>query len=206
MANAKPSSYPTTAAQKIVDELERESIAVNILVNNAGLIAYGNFYETDLARELHMIQVNLVTLTLLTKLLLGDMVRQRYGRILNVGSTGSFNPAPLNAVYCATKAYVLSLSEAIAEELDGSGVTVTALCPGVTKTELQKRRQMNDVEWLRYGAMNADTVTEIGYRALMAGKRVVVPGLYNQLQVLVVRFLLRIMVVELAKSMLQRAK
>ena len=173
-----------TAAQEIVDQLALEEVSVDILVNNAGFDVYGNFYKTDLTRELQMIQVNLVTLTQLTKLLLGDVVKRRHGKILNLGSIGSFTSSPLNAVYSATKAYVLSFSEAIAEELQGCGVTVTCLCPGPTRTEFQKRAQMGDVRLLKFGMMNADTVAQLGYRALMAGRRVVIPGLYNQFQIL----------------------
>ena len=183
----------------------QEAVSVDILVNNAGFDVYGNFYKTDLTRELQMIQVNLVTLTQLTKLLVGDMVKRRRGKILNLGSIGSFISSPLNAVYSATKAYVLSFSEAIAEELQGCGVTVTCLCPGPTRTEFQKRAQMGDVRLLKYGVMNADTVAQIGYRALMAGRRVVVPGLYNQIQIQFLRLLPRAGIVKLSKFMLQRA-
>jgi len=100
---------------------------------------------------------------------------------------------------------VLSFSEAIAEELQGCGVTVTCLCPGPTRTEFQKRAQMGDVRLLKYGMMNADTVAQLGYRALMAGRRVVIPGLYNQFQMLLLRFLPREVIVKLSKFMLQRA-
>jgi len=138
-----------TSAQEIFDELRQESTSISILVNNAGIDVYGNFYETDATKELQMIEVNLVSLTQLTKLLLPDMRKRGYGRILNLGSTGSFISTPYNAVYSATKAYVLSFSEAIAEELQGSGITVTVLCPRATKTEFQKRANMEDVRLLK---------------------------------------------------------
>ncbi|NQV36593.1 MAG: SDR family oxidoreductase [Candidatus Marinimicrobia bacterium] len=194
-----------TAAQEIVDELQQEAVIINILVNNAGFDVYGHFYETELNKELQMLQVNLVTLTQLTKLLVGDMVERKSGKILNIASIGSFAPSPLNAVYSATKAYVLSFSEAIAEELHGSGVTVTCLCPGATWTEFQKRAEMGDTRILKHGVMNADTVADIGYRAVMAGKRVVVPGLYNKIQIQFMRLLPKIVIVKLSKFMLQRA-
>ncbi len=192
-----------TAAQEVIDELEREEVSVDILVNNAGFDVYGYFYETDLTKELQMIQVNLVTLTQLTKLLVGDMVKRKYGRVLNLGSTGSFVPSPLNAGYSATKAYVLSFSEAIAEELQGSGVTVTCLCPGATKTEFQKRARMGETRLLRFGVMDARTVAQLGYRGLMAGRRVIVTGLNNQVQIFLLRFLPRTLVVKLSKFMLE---
>ncbi len=194
-----------SAAREIYETLKDDSITVDILVNNAGLIVYGNFHQTDWEKETRMIQVNLLTLTALAKLFVPDMVARGYGRILNIGSNGSFAPSPLNAVYSATKAYVLSFSEAIAEELAGTGVTVTALCPGATRTALQERAQMDDVRLLGWGVMEAAEVARTGYRSLMAGQRVVVPGFYNQIQVFFIRFLPRSMVVKMAKALLQRA-
>lgn len=192
-----------TATQEIVEEVQQHAIRIDILVNNAGFDVFGNFCETDMTKELQMIQVNLVSLTQLTKYLLADMRQQRSGRILNLGSTGSFIPSPLNAVYSATKAYVLSFSEAIAEELQGSGVTVTVLCPGATKTEFHKRASAENIRLLRFGVMDAETVAEIGYRAMMAGRRVVVPGLYNQVQLLFAKFLPRRIMAKMTKVMLQ---
>ena len=196
----------TTSAREIFDELQQESVRISMLVNNAGMDVYGRFHETDMAQELQMIQVNLVSLTQLTKLLLPDMRKQGSGRILNLGSTGSFISSPFNAVYSATKAYVLSFSEAIAEELRGSGVTVTVLCPGATRTEFQKRANMENVRLLRFGAMDAALVAEIGYRAMMAGRRVVVPGLLNKAQVLLARLLPRTAMTKMAKAMLERSE
>jgi len=192
-----------TSSQDIIAELQRQGIKISLLVNNAGFDVYGEFFETDLTEELQMIQVNLVSLTQLTKLVLPGMRQQGYGRILNLGSTGSFIPSPLNAVYSATKAYVLSFSEAISEELQGSGITVTALCPGATESEFHQRASMEDIRLRRFGAMQAATVAEIGYRAMMAGRRVVVPGLHNQAQVLLARVLPRSVMPRMAKLMLQ---
>src|SRR5581483_11195724 len=115
---------------------------VDILINNAGFGLSGAFAETDLGRELEMIQVNIAALTALTKLFLKPMIERRSGRIVNVASTAAFQPGPLMAVYYATKAYVLSFSEAVADELRGSGVTVTALCPGPTATGFAERAGM----------------------------------------------------------------
>jgi short-subunit dehydrogenase len=195
-----------TSAQEIFDELRQESMSISILVNNAGMDVYGSFHETDMTKELQMIQVNLVSLTQLTKLCLPDMRKQGYGRILNLGSTGSFIPSPLNAVYSATKAYVLSFSEAIGEELQGTGITVTVLCPGATKTEFQKRANMENVRLLKFGVMDAADVAEFGYRAMMAGKTVAVPGLFNKAQVLLVRLLPRSAMTKMAKAMLERSE
>lgn len=189
-----------TAADEIYDELEKEYISVDIIVNNAGFNVYGLFWETELLRELQMIQLNLVSLTQLTKLFLPSMIKRRFGRILNIGSTGSYVPGPLNAVYCATKAYVLSFSEAIAEELVDSGVTVTTLCPGATATEFAKRADMETTNLFQGRTMDARTVAEIGYKALMKGKRTVIAGTGNKLQVFSTKLIPRTMVARMVKN------
>jgi short-subunit dehydrogenase len=191
------------AAQEIFIKLQLESIRIDFLVNNAGFDVYGKFFETDLELELQMIHVNLIALTQLTKFFLADMVERGYGKILNLGSTGSFVASPLNAVYSATKAYVLSFSEALTEELRGSGVTVTALCPGATKTEFQQRAGMKEIRLLRVGAMDAEAVAEIGFRAMMSDKRIIVPGFFNKLQVFLTRLLPRRVMVRAARMMLE---
>jgi short-subunit dehydrogenase len=173
------------------------------LVNNAGVDVYGYFYDTDWTQELEMIQLNLVSLTHLTKLLLADMRQQGFGRILNLGSTGSFVPSPLNAVYSATKAYVWSFSTALAEELRGTGITVTVLCPGATRTEFQERAHIENVRLMRFGVMEAVAVAEAGYRAMISGRRIEVPGLYSKTQVLLTRLLPNSLMVRMAKAMLQ---
>ncbi len=190
---------------EVYAELAQDSIQIDILVNNAGFQEYGPFFETDLNKELQMIQVNLTSLTQLTKLFLPGMLEQGHGKIMNVGSTGSFAPGPLNAVYCATNAYVLSFSEAIAEELDGTGVTVTALCPGATRTDFIAKAGMEDVNLFQGQIMDARTVAEVGYRALMKGKRVAVPGVGNQVTTLAPRFLPRRLVTRASKNLMSRA-
>jgi short-subunit dehydrogenase len=194
----------TTSPDEVFAELATDSIEIDILVNNAGFQEYGPFFETDLNKELQMIQVNLTSLTQLTKLFLPGMLERGRGRIINVGSTGSFAPGPLNAVYCATKAYVLSFSEAIAEELEGTGVTVTALCPGATRTDFIAKAGMEDVGLFQGQIMNAKTVAEAGYQALMKGKRVIVPGFGNQVTVLAPRFIPRRMVTRASKKLMSR--
>lgn len=166
----------------IVEELALRSIDVDMLVNNAGTQVYGEFVSTNIEQQLALIQVNAAALVKLTHLLPG-MIQRGHGRILNLGSTGSFAPGPLNAVYCASKAFVLSFSEAVGAELAGSGVTVTALCPGATNTAFASRHGMQDVRIFRK-TMAPDHVAQIGYRALHSGYPLVVAGWSNRLQVL----------------------
>ena len=167
----------------IVEELALRSIDVDMLVNNAGTQVYGEFVSTNIEQQLALIQVNAAALVKLTHLLLPGMIQRGHGRILNLGSTGSFAPGPLNAVYCASKAFVLSFSEAVGAELAGSGVTVTALCPGATNTAFASRHGMQDVRIFRK-TMAPDHVAQIGYRALHSGYPLVVAGWSNRLQVL----------------------
>lgn len=170
------------APQAIFDFLRNENIPIEILVNNAGFGLGGEFAETDINRELEMIQVNIAALTQLTKLFLPAMIKRKSGRILNVASTAAFQPGPLMSVYYATKAYVLSFSEALAEELRDSRVTVTALCPGPTKTDFASTAQVGHSRlFTLFGVADAASVAEFGYQAMMQGKRVAIPGIRNKL-------------------------
>jgi hypothetical protein len=127
------------APQEIFSELGKEGVNVDVLVNNAGFPVYGKFAETSLQEELDMIQVHITSLTHLIKLFMQKMMKDKPGWILNVGSTAGFVPEPLQAVYGASKAFVLSFTEALANELQGTGVGVTCLCPGVTDTRFYER-------------------------------------------------------------------
>ncbi|MFN6513359.1 MAG: SDR family NAD(P)-dependent oxidoreductase [Nostoc sp. CreGUA01] len=192
----------STSPDEIFTELQQADIQVDVLVNNAGFGTYGLFHETSLTAELEMLQVNLVCLTHLTKLFLKDMVKQGEGKILNVASAAAFQPGPLMAVYFATKAYILSFSEAIANELEGTGVTVTVLCPGSTESAFHQRTGMADSKMLKNKRMmDAQTVAEIGYRGLMKGKTIVIPGFINKLLAKIVRFVPRKLVTKIVRSM-----
>jgi len=169
------------AAAEIFAELRAQSIEIGILVNCAGFGASGFFAQTDAALERDMMQLNMVALTQITKLALPDMLRRRDGCILNVASTAAFQPGPRMAVYYATKAYVLSFSEALANELDGSGVTVTTLCPGPTRSRFGNRAGIEGANVFRWGVMSAEAVSAAGYEGLMKGRRLVIPGLRNRL-------------------------
>ncbi|HEY4733270.1 MAG TPA: SDR family oxidoreductase [Gemmatimonadaceae bacterium] len=170
------------APEAIWDFLRNEAIPVTVLINNAGFGLGGEFADTELTRELEMIQVNIAALTHLTKLFLPAMIKAKSGRVLNVASTAAFQPGPLMAVYYATKAYVLSFSEALAEELRNTGVTVTALCPGPTRTEFASEAGVtNSRLFSLFGAADATDVAEYGFRAMMAGTRVAIPGIKNKI-------------------------
>src|SRR5687768_6198056 len=170
------------APEAIFDFLQNENIPIEILINNAGFGLGGEFSETELQRELDMIQVNIGALTALTKLFLPPMIKRRSGRVLNVASTAAFQPGPLMAVYYATKAYVLSFSEALAEELRNTGITVTALCPGPTQTDFADTAEVNSSRLFNtFGIADAADVAKYGYDAMMHGKRLAIPGFKNKL-------------------------
>jgi short-subunit dehydrogenase len=141
-----------------------------------------------LAESLGQIQLNVTALTQLSRLFLGSMVERHSGRILNVASTAAFQPGPLMAVYYATKAYVLSFSEALANELRSSGITVTCLCPGPTQTGFQERADLQNSRLVKLGMMSAKAVALDGYRGMLAGKPIVISGLHNWLLAEAVRF------------------
>ena len=169
------------APQEIFEELTAGGVTVDALVNNAGFGSYGLFAETDLKQELEMLQVNVVALTHLTKLFLPAMLARRRGYVMNVASTAAFQPGPLMAVYYASKAYVLSFSEALSNECEGTGVRVSALCPGPTETGFVAAAGMGDSKLFDRAVMDARTVAEAGYRGLLDGKAVVIPGFRNNL-------------------------
>ena len=164
-----------TAPQEIFNLTKEKNIEVNYLINNAGFGGRGKFHERELKTELSMIQLNIIALTALTHLFLPEFVKQGRGKILNVSSTASLLPGPLQAVYFATKAYVTSFSNAIAEELEGTNITVTALLPGATETEFAQTANMKQSRLFNKTA-SAREVAEDGYRAMLAGKLNVISG------------------------------
>jgi len=196
--------------------LDREHLAARLrsvddrivaLVNNAGIGTHGYFYETDLERELAIIDLNIAALTHLTKLVLPGMLARRHGRIVNVSSLAAFQPGPLMAVYYASKAYVQSFSEALAEEVAGTGVTVTALCPGPTKTEFHDLAGIHaDAPAGGPQTMTSREVAEAGYRAANSGKRVIVTGFRNKVVVLANRVLSRRRMTRLVRRLQERRR
>lgn len=192
------------SAEEIIDALQSMGLSVDILVNNAGFNVYGPFAETGLADELALLQLCAVTPTQLMKFLLPPMLLRGFGRIVNIGSTGSFVPGPLNSVYCAAKAYLLSVSEAVHMELKGSGVTVTAVCPGATESGFASRAGMTDIRLFRRRTMSSQAVARAAYHALRKQKRVVIPGLSNRLAVFATRFAPRFLILKYAKFIMGR--
>ena len=191
-----------SAPDEIARELASSGTGVDVLVNNAGLGVYGPFTKTPLQKELESIQVNVVALTHLIKLFLPGMLERRRGRILNVASTAAFQPGPLMAVYYATKAHVLSFSEALANETAGTGVTVTTLCPGPTLTEFQSRAGFGKVPLLKSPmVMSAADVARAGYAGMMRGQGLVIPGAINKTLVQALRVSPRRLVTAIARRL-----
>lgn len=208
--------YPTTdallfpcdlskldSAQRIYEFTKTKEIDVDILVNCAGIQVYGNFHEQDSSDILQLMHVNMYGPVALTKLFVNDMVKRKSGKILNVGSTGAFAPCALNAVYCASKAFILHFSEGISEELKASGVTVTTLCPGATNTNFAKRANIEDIK-LFCRTMEPDKVAKIAYKALSKGEPLVVSGLNNKLLTFLIRFTPRKISVKVGKRMMAK--
>lgn len=185
------------AAEALAEAIRARGLALDTLINNAGYGRFGLFESSSLEEQLGMIRLNVEALTALTRLFLPDLVARR-GRILNVASTAAFQPGPWLAVYYATKAFVLSFSEALAEELAPSGVTVTAFCPGPVATGFQARADLDRSSLLRRFPMpGAREVALEGIRAMQAGRRVAIAGRRNWLMALGVRFTPRRLVTRL---------
>ena len=193
------------ASEKLIADLETRGLQVDVLVNNAGFGEYGEFATGDPIKQQQMISLNILTLTMLTRHLLPKMLERKFGRVMNVASTAAFMPGPLMSVYYASKAYVLSFSEALGEELLNTGVTVTALCPGPTESDFQARAAMQDSKLVQGKTlMTAREVAEQGVAALERGQRVVIPGIMNQIQAQAARFLPRAIVPGIIKNVQAR--
>lgn len=188
------------APKFLFDQLQTEGVAIDVLINNAGFGAFGEFAQMSNDEIFGQIQLNIIALTELARLFLPPMLARRSGRIMNVASTAGFQPGPLMAVYYATKAYVISFSEALANEVRHSGVTVTCFCPGATLTGFAKRAG-NDKSRLfkQLGAMNVEKVALDGYRAVMEGRTLAISGAHNWLVAQSTRFAPRKMVTAISR-------
>jgi uncharacterized protein len=194
------------APKFLFDQLQNERIAVDILINNAGFGTHGEFAQTAEEEILGQIQLNISALTELTRLFLPSMIKRRAGRIMNVASTAGFQPGPLMAVYYATKAYVISFTEAIANELHDSGVTVTCFCPGATHTAFAKRAGIEESRLFKLGAMSAEKVARDGYRAVMEGRGLAISGAHNWIVAQSTRFAPRKMVTAVSRWIAEKSK
>ena len=192
------------AAKTVFEEVQKLKLSVQILINNAGFNESGNFLETNLDNEINMIRLHAICTTEMMKMFLPEMVKNKYGRILNMGSTGSLVPCPYDAVYAATKAYILSVSKGINAELKGTGVIITALCPGATGTEFAKKAGMEKTLLFNLFVLTPETVAKAGYKALMRRRVCVVVGLYSKLQMFSVKILPSCIVNTLMKIMLKK--
>ncbi len=194
---SKDLSFPA-AADELKAAIDDQRITVEILVNNAGFGVHGLFHNADWKSTENMLNLNMMTVTHLTHLLLPEMLHRGHGKILNTASTAAFQPGPLMACYFASKAYVLSFTEALAEELSGTGVTVTAFCPGPTRTQFQRQSKTEHIRENAF-AMEAAQTVAAGYRGLMKGKRLVIPGFTNKLLAILVRLAPRGLVLRMTR-------
>ncbi|GAB4344676.1 MAG: SDR family oxidoreductase [Flammeovirgaceae bacterium] len=190
------------AALKVYNELKTKGIEIDFLVNNAGFGNFGFFKDTDWAKEEMMINLNITALTQFCKLYVPDMVKRGKGKILNVASMAAFQPGPLQAVYFATKAYVLYLSEAIANELESTGVTVTALCPNATESNFASVANAIGKGTFKKKKLPTDQeVAKYGFKAMMEGKVVAIPGIQNYLLAQTSRFVPRKMATKIMRKL-----
>jgi short-subunit dehydrogenase len=181
----------------IYQELQRLHIVVDALVNNAGFGDHAPFADCGMEKQIEMVQVNVVALIHLTRLILPDMLKAGKGKIMNVASTAAFLPGPFMSIYYATKAFVLSFSEALSSEARDRGITVTAFCPGPTSTNFNLRAGVDNSLLQKSGilrSMTAAKAAQIGYRALMKGKPLAISGLMNRCIVQALRFAPRFLV------------
>lgn len=195
------------AAEDIYNILLRNNVDVDILINNSGFGDFGDFAHADWDKQYSMIQVNIAALIHMTRLFLEPMVERGYGKILNLSSTAAFQPGPFMSIYYASKAFVLSFSESLSKELDGSGVTVTALCPGPTQTGFVDAASLENSKLFKtIKVSNVEDVAIFGYKALMNGKTVAIHGFTNKLLAFGVRLIPRSLVREVMYGIQKKVK
>lgn len=194
------------SAQEVYEETSRQNIQIDYLINNAGFGDFGMFTETDWNKEQQMINLNITTLTQFTKLYVKDMVKRGKGKIMNVASTAAFQSGPTMAVYFATKAYVLSFSEAVDNEVRDKGITVTILCPGATESGFQAAAAMEESGLVKGKKLpTSKEVAEYGYKAMMKGRTVAIHGWMNAILAGSVRFMPRSIVVKITRRIQDKA-
>lgn len=195
----------TASAEELFEKIQKKNLTVDILVNNAGFGDHGLFANEDPKKIEEMILLNVLTLTKLTRLFLPQMIERKYGKILNVASTASFQAGPLMSVYYATKAYVLSFSEGIYEELKGTGISVTALCPGPTESGFQEAANISNITIVNTMKLpTSKDVAEFGYNALIKNKAVAVHGVMNSIMASSTGFVPRALTRKLVKKLQEK--
>jgi short-subunit dehydrogenase len=193
------------AGANAADAIAKLGVTVDVLINNAGFGFNGSFADSDPHETSRMTQLNIVTLTDLTRALLPAMLARKSGRVMLLASTAAFQPGPMMAVYCATKAYVLSFGEALAYELRGTGVSVTTVCPGATETNFQKAASIDaNSTLMKSPMMSSATVAKDGYWAMKRGRRVIVTGIPNLIGAVMGRILPRDVVLPIAAKLLAK--
>jgi len=181
------------------------STPIDVLINNAGFGLFGSFIDTNWERECDMLNLHVMTTTQMTKLFLKGMVKRQSGKILNISSLAAFEPGPLMSIYYASKAYILSFSEAIANELKGTGVTLTTLCPGPTKTRFQDVvSNSSSKNKIKINLASAEKVAKIGYKAMLDGKEIVIPGLLNKVLAFLPRLIPRNKVTSIVRKIQEK--
>jgi uncharacterized protein len=189
---------------EIFQELKRRKIFIDILINNAGFGIFGSFHKTDIEDEYELITLNTLAPAMMMKLFLPGMIKKNAGKILNIGSLTSFQPCPYMANYCASKSYILALSESVASELSTTNITISTLCPGVVITGFQTRANCRKAGFIQGTHMDAASVARIGYRGLMKGKVVIIPDWSSKIQSKLSRFLPRSLVRFIVRKMMEK--
>ena len=192
----------SSAPEEIFDHLNKENIVIDALVNNAGFGSKGTIAHLDAEQQLDMIQVNVMALTHLTRLFLPGIIERGYGGILNIGSLAGFQPGPHLAVYCATKAYVLSFTEALAEEIRNPNIKISCLAPGPVRTEFGKKSKLDDSLLFRVSLFNVNPVAKAAYEGFKRGETLIIPGFKAKIALFLNRLTPRILVRKTAKILI----
>ncbi|HAI69534.1 MAG TPA: short-chain dehydrogenase [Gammaproteobacteria bacterium] len=195
-----------TSPKALYEWVQQKSLRIDLLVNNAGFGVCGRFDETDVKEEIGMIQLHAIALVELTKFLVVDMINRKNGKILNIASLAAFQPMPFFNVYAATKAFVLSFSESLASELQGTGVTVNVFCPGAFQSGFQQRARLENVPIYQGKLPTAEKFAEICYREMKKNKRVIIPGWQMKMLLFIARFLPRNLVTQSNKFLMTKRK
>ena len=195
------------SAKELYEVVKQRGILIDTLINNAGFGVYGNFIETDIEKEIDMIELNIKSLVVLTKLFLKDMVSRNNGTIINVASTAAFQPGPLMSVYYASKSFVLSFTEAIRNEVRDTNVNISVLCPGPTDTEFEKSASLEESSlFTKLKVMKPEKVAIIGYKGINRNKSVIIPGILNNILITFNKIIPRALVINFVRKLQESKK